>query len=163
MSIGHCAIIQKSNRLYITHAVPSYKLQLLFVSGVNNQNIFLLSKLIGMIEIEQLVHKTFLDARISFLTNIPRNTCLFTKLDSLLPVTPSIIEDLSFEQLDVARKKFWDLLIGEKLKFDSLIHQRKVIQNLESDEISPNLTPYLYLLYYARIKPVNWLREFSRQ
>ena len=161
MTSSYCLLFQTSNRLYVTHAIS--KDFLLFIDGVGDKNVFAKTKLIDEIEIEEIVHKTFLDPRITFMTNIGRDTFFYKKLKKLLPSTPTVIKDLSFEELEVSRRKLVDCLIGENIRFHTEPHQRRVLQHLDQDEISSYLSPYLHLFHYTKIDPMNWLKQLVKK
>ena len=161
MTSSYCLLFQTSNRLYVTHAISTNSL--LFIDGVRDKNVFPKTKLIDEIEIEEIVHKTFLDPRITFMTNISRDTFLYQNLKKLLPSTPTVIKDLSFEELDICRRKLVDCLIGKNIRFHTDRHQRRVLQYLDQDEISSNLSPYLHLFHYTKIDPMNWLKQLVKK
>lgn len=161
MRCGYCLLYLTSNRLYVIHAVDTK--HLLLVDGVNSKSVFYSTKLVEDIPIDEIIHKMFLDPQVAFLTNISRETFVYQKLRSLLPASPSIIKDLSSEDLDLSRRKFIDCLAGKNIKFDTIRHQRKVFQYLNQDEISPNLIPYLLLIHSTKIKPNDWLRKLVKK
>jgi hypothetical protein len=157
MTSNYCLLYKTANRLYVCHAILTD--YLLFINGVNNKNVFPNTMLINEIMIDEIVQQTFLDPCVSFMTNITRDTFLYQKLKVLLPSTPTIIKDLSLEQLDISRHKLVDCLIGENLRFDTKPHKARVFQYLDHDEINPYLLPYLHLIHYTKVQPINWLRE----
>mgnify|MGYP007024620004 CR=1 FL=1 len=160
MTSSYCLLYKTSNRLCVSHAISTNCL--LFIDGVQNKNVFPITKLIDEIEIDEIVHKTFLDARINFMTNISQDTFLYKKLKKLLPSTLKIIKDLSFEELDMSRRTLVDCLIGKNIKFDTILHERRVFQYLDQDEISANLFPYLHLIHSTKIQQIDWLKQLVK-